>query len=353
MSRGLSYEASLDGLRAIAVLAVVLFHTWPRLFPGGWAGVDLFFVLSGYLITSILVREHAATGRVSLRRFYIRRALRLMPALLALIAAFLVYTLVARNDLGEAASAALMAATYVTNWGRAFGAPPSVISHTWSLAIEEQFYLLWPLTLLLILRTQRPWLWAAALAAAGLAWRLYLLGEGAPFVRLYNGFDTHADPILIGCFLALCPRAVSGRAGFLPLIAFGVIVVALDWDSQLANSIGFAVIGCVGAWLIAAASRDGWLKTTLSWPPLVYIGQISYGIYLWHFPIIDVGHYHVPQAYWFILPLLGIACAVVSFHLLEQPFLRLKDKWASKTAPAPAPVRVEFERNTEAAAPGS
>jgi peptidoglycan/LPS O-acetylase OafA/YrhL len=338
MSRGLQYQPSLDGLRAIAVGAVVLFHTWPALFPGGWAGVDLFFVLSGYLITQILVRELEATGAISLKRFYIRRALRLMPALAVLILAFLAFSAVAENDLRRAGLDALIAATYLTNWARAFGWGASAIGHTWSLAIEEQFYLVWPLLLIFLMRLSRPRLIVSLLLLAAIGWRLTLYAGGASVPRIYNGFDTHADPLLIGCLLALAPRALAGRFAALALLLLAALVLLMDFKSAFAQTFGFALVGATGAWLIAAASAEGWLKSALSWAPLVFLGKISYGIYLWHFPIIDIGRGHVPEALLFVLPLLGLACAVGSYYVVERPFLRLKDRWAAKgSRPAPAP----------------
>jgi peptidoglycan/LPS O-acetylase OafA/YrhL len=328
MSRSLKYDPALDGLRAVAVIAVVLFHTWPDKLPGGWAGVDLFFVLSGYLITQILVREWTSTGQIDFRRFYIRRALRLAPALAALVLAYLVFTAVTRDEMGDAPFDALMAITYLTNWSRALGWGDSEIGHTWSLAIEEQFYLVWPIILIALLRSSNSLRGAVVLLAAAVGWRVAMIVAGAGYERIYNGFDTHADPILIGCILALHPWKTARGGAALPLLLMVMWFLFVYVQEPLVLAFGYAIIGVLAAWLIASASGNGWFRTILSWRPLVFTGKISYGIYLWHFPIIVIGRHHVPESAWFVLPLIGYAAAVASYYVVERPFLRMKDRLA-------------------------
>lgn len=327
MSRSLQYDPALDGLRAIAVSAVVLFHLWPKALPGGWAGVDLFFVLSGYLITRILVREYEAKGDLSLKRFYIRRVLRLMPALVALVVVYLVFALL--TDREGVWLNAITALLYLTNWARAFNMADSEIGHTWSLAIEEQFYILWPFILLLFLRRGHALAGAVALLVLAIAWRALLMATGTELDRIYNGFDTHADPLLIGCVLALLPWRPAKCSAALP---FGLLLlwfVFAGVKGPLALALGYTIVGLISAWLVLAAAGEGWFRAMLSWRPLVFTGKISYGIYLWHFPIIVVGRHHVPESLSFLLIVLSFAAAVGSFYIVEKPFLRAKDKLAS------------------------
>ncbi len=196
------YEPSLDGMRAVAVTCVVAFHATHWL-PGGWAGVDVFFVLSGFLITSLLAQEIEASGSIDLGSFYLRRALRLVPALTVMLLASLAVAVLLPSRTLEDVRAIGLAGTYLMNWNRAFALfPQAWLGHTWSLAMEEQFYLLWPAILLLI-RARRPVTLISALVVLVTVWRLVLVLSGAPAERTYNGFDTHADGLLIGSALAL------------------------------------------------------------------------------------------------------------------------------------------------------
>lgn len=187
----------LDGVRGIAILAVFLNHTQPTL-SGGFLGVDLFFALSGFLITGILLNEFNRTGSISLRSFYYRRALRLLPALV-------VFLLVCAPWAHWQATTATM--FYFANWHSFEFLGPLV--HTWSLSVEEQFYIAWPVVLLLLLRLKL----SKTAIAAGLItiialifiWRLYLLKSGASWERAYKGTDTHTEGLLIGCVIALVP----------------------------------------------------------------------------------------------------------------------------------------------------
>ncbi len=236
--RALGHVPALDGLRGIAIALVLSVHVGDEFLPGGRLGVDLFFVLSGFLITSLLVTEWHATNAISLRAFYRRRALRLFPALFTMLG---VYVLVAsalglsgRGDLGSSLTAAGLGAFYVYNLAAGyFGFMSDGLGHLWSLGQEEQFYVLWPPVLLLALRRRaRPrsliaGLWA--LIVALLAWRVWLVFGGASGARLYTP-DTHSDPILIGCLAGLLysfgrvtriPRAVAyiGLATSVAIIA--------------------------------------------------------------------------------------------------------------------------------------
>jgi len=250
MNFRLGYRPALDGLRAIFVLMVMASHTEMPFFRGGGLGVTGFFVLSGFLITSILVRERNDTGGINLKAFYARRALRLFPALFVLLAACAVCTIAFST--GAKADAYWQgigwALAYVSNWPLAIydelTAWIGLLGHTWSLAVEEQFYLTWPLILvaLLSLKMKRRWLVGAALllALASAIWRLVLYSNDVAVARLYYGTDTRAEALLIGCALGLLfstgtvpipttplARRVMRAASFCSLVILGSFFIGV------------------------------------------------------------------------------------------------------------------------------
>lgn len=279
-ARGLPYAPGLDGIRALAVGGVLLYHARVSWLPGGFLGVDLFFVLSGYLITALLLAEHRRCGRIDLPRFWAGRARRLLPAAILVIAVCLMVVAVfLPDDLDTLRADALTAVLYVNNWHQILGAHsyfaafgrPSLLQHYWSLAVEEQFYLLWPLLLaggLAVFR--RPWLATGAIVAvassAGLMALLY--HPGIDPSRVYYGTDTRATPLMIGAILAFAwplgrLTAPASRDAALVLDAIGVAglaVVALamlgwhDYDSFLYRG-GFVVVAVAAAALLAAAGH--------------------------------------------------------------------------------------------------
>jgi len=191
----MKYEPSLDGLRAIAVTSVVIYHANGALLPGGWAGVDVFFVLSGFLISTLLLREISISNTINLRKFYTRRVLRLMPAFVCLIAVLLPVSWFSRHYRVVDFDAILMAASYVMNWNRSFAWFPGdggFLGHTWSLAMEEQFYLFWPFTLLYLARWRRalPFI-ILGLIVVVVSWRLFLVHSGARMERTYTNGVKH------------------------------------------------------------------------------------------------------------------------------------------------------------------
>ena len=290
------------------MLGVLLFHA-DGLLPGGYLGVDLFFVLSGYLITSLLLLEHASTGRLDLGAFWVRRARRLMPALFVLLPAVALYArFVARaGDLPSLRSEALATLGYVANW-RAILAEksywdlfvaPSPLEHTWSLSIEEQFYVIWPLVVGLVLRRGAPRKLFGLSLGLGLASTLACawLFHPAKASRVYLGTDTRAAGILFGAAFAcvLRPtRSFSTRA-VRAMDAVGVIAVvslALAWTRLEGESprlyrgglfatelAVLAVIAC------AVQGQRSFVARALSLRPLAWLGTVSYGVYLWHWPV--------------------------------------------------------------------
>lgn len=334
----LGYEPALDGLRAVAIIATIAVHAafflpgpWGVLFPGAWIGVDIFFVLSGFLITRLLADEMARNGQISLRRFYIRRVLRLFPAYAAMLLAAIAFSTWVLHDTAIY-KAALVSIVYVMNWSRAFQwVPDASLGHTWSLSMEEQFYIVWP-ALFILLRGRRPLAWLVAALAAMVVWRNVLVLGGSTPERIYNGFDTHADTLLIGCILAVArpgPRlgALAGRFAALPVIALIAILTAFPYRSPFVQTAGFSLAGLATAWVIVAAMQPGWLKRALSLRALTYTGKISYGLYLWHVPIVMLGPKFIHGTLSLLLIPLSFAVAALSHAFIEKPFLRLKARF--------------------------
>ncbi len=343
----LGHRPALDGVRAIAIGLVVLRHVDLQRFGLGFLGVDVFFALSGFLITILLVQEWRRTGRISLRAFYGRRALRLLPALALMLAGTGV--LVAIFDpakLGTFRVGAVAAALYVANWALAIGLDLRPVSHTWSLAIEEQFYLLWPLCLIALLASRaRPPLIATMVAlgaVVALVWRAHLALGGATPGRIYHGFDMRADALLVGCFAGtlvaweLLPRGAAARAlvHLATLACFGALYAARGalYTPRFYELGGFTLVALASALFVLDVTlfEPRLLRAVLELPPLVFLGKISYGIYLWHVPIFELfpnERFRAPAALVLSLKLAAsVAIPALSFYLVERPLLRFKPK---------------------------
>jgi peptidoglycan/LPS O-acetylase OafA/YrhL len=332
----LKYEPSLDGIRSLAVVAVLTFHAFPDYIPGGWIGVDLFFVLSGFLITKILLDEIDRTGTLDLRIFYYRRFLRLMPPLWSVLLAVLPVIIIAKNsDLLFKAWAA--AATYLMNFNRAFGwGPEYPLGHTWSLAAEEQFYLIWPVFILLAGNRRRLWWWTIILIAVSIAVRLFLISRGASPIRIYNGFVTHSDPILFGCVLAATEVPVLWRRVISELwpLWLGLIFALTIQLPAMRNDImgvGLPLLGLLGCFLIISAMHGEILRALLSIRPIVFTGKISYALYLWHFPLLQFSavKFHLTGFLLFIPVAVSFCAAILSHYTLEAFFRKLKLRTAT------------------------
>ena len=337
---------ALDGLRGAALLGVLFFHANGAL-PGGYLGVDLFFVLSGFLITSLLLAEHRDTGRIALSAFWVRRARRLFPALLSLMPAVAIYSrfFAKPGELQGLRADALATLAYVANWRAIFShksywelfAAPSLLEHTWSLAIEEQFYVAWPLVVVLVLRrrTSRSILvLALALTALSMAAMLALF-DPAQVSRVYLGTDTRAAGILAGAALAaVLPPNTTFQArtvrvfdllGTASLLGLGVAWWKLSGENPFLYRGGFWLTEIAVLVLIVCATMGpkSLVARALSIRPLTLVGTISYGVYLWHWPVIvffTAERVHLSGLWLHVLQFATtFAIAIVSYRLLEQP----------------------------------
>ncbi|MEV7085702.1 acyltransferase [Streptomyces sp. NPDC093085] len=340
----------VDGLRALAVILVLVYHLTPDLLPGGALGVDVFFTISGFVITRLLLAEFARTGDVAMRSFYWRRWLRLVPALLAVCAFCAVLALTTRLPSFDGAWAAIvLAATFLVNIVRAsqpdvYSSDLSLLSHTWSLGVEEQFYFVWPPLLLLLLRRCRArtvLVCAAVVCLLPLVWRSVLWNPTAAH-RIYNSVDTRADQLLVGALLAVVvallpaghPRLAAlgrwaGRLAWPALVLLGLIVWQVPMTGATAWTVpwytaGFLVTALLTAVLVAAVELrpESRLNRSLSLAPLVWTGRhLSYGLYLWHYPLARLMSDLGLAEPWRGLATAGASflAAYASYRLLERP----------------------------------
>lgn len=330
----MSYSPALDGLRSIAILLVLFFHAQVPGLPGANVGVDVFFVLSGYLITRILLAELNSTGNIDLRRFYLQRLLRLTPPLILLL---LLYAAVAPQlwpDYYFHARDLVAVLIYQADLALVFGMGPDKMAHAWSLGIEERFYLLWPLVLLglVALRNLRMAL-AALLAAMVLVslWRMLALQLWDVSVsEAYYRFDMRIGGLLLGSWLGLwigCGLPVSEGLlcrrwlllSWLTLLA-AVVLYPTDDKGRLTFGLPLVEVAVLFTLLWLHWRPHGMLGRILAWSPLVYVGQLSYGLYLFHYPAMA---YLKLQWPWWVTLLAGTAVALLlaifSHHLIERP----------------------------------
>jgi peptidoglycan/LPS O-acetylase OafA/YrhL len=355
--RRFGYRPALDGVRGVAITLVVCFHAfgWPT---QGNLGVDLFFVLSGFLITSLLVEEWQRSGSIHIGRFYRRRARRLLPALFVMLLPYLILASVLAASNHRWLFGLASALTYTSNIlvaANPSGMPPGLI-HLWSLAAEEQFYIVWPLLLLLVLRTGgRRWLGRGlvTLLLVLTVYRLTLISHGASGGRIYYGPDTHADPLVIGCLFGwlfmsgrkpkLLSRFQSNFAGITAFVFLMALVLLGARIPQRASNSGeltvaFALLA--GVLIVCATKETNWLTRGLSARPLRALGRISYSLYLWHLPLLVLFgiHREVSIRAGSVL-VLALVVASISRHFVELPFLRKKPSEEIRLATTPATAR--------------
>ncbi|HJQ41654.1 MAG TPA: acyltransferase family protein, partial [Jatrophihabitantaceae bacterium] len=347
----LGHRPSLDGLRGVAILLVVATHTFAWLLPektspvpGGIVGVDLFFVLSGFLITALLLQERKREGRVSFRGFYRRRALRLLPALWVLFLTHLFVAVILGRDLGVEARTLGGAFFYVSNWVQPLGgqiAPD--LAQLWSLAVEEQFYLLWPALLVFALRRRMsPGRIAVVAIFSSLLLRAVLAIRSTESIPLaYVTTWSRLDGLMLGALLAWLlhrgwrpnPRLVQGSA----VAAGGALLVLVHFGGLTDRFMyvwGFGVAGLASAALVLAAlDPSSVLARLMSWRPLTVMGRLSYSMYVWHLFVFSFVVSLLEHASGAERVVVGLSAALgvsaVSHYFVERPFLRLKDAPAS------------------------
>ena len=403
----LPYLPGLDGMRALAVVAVMVYHANPAWLPGGFLGVEVFFVISGYLITLLLIGEHERTGTVSLRQFYLRRARRLLPALFALLIGVTVFTALFRRDaLGQLRGDVLAALGYVSNWyqiwvGQGYTAAGDFapLRHLWSLAVEEQFYLLWPLAMIGLIRLGRRrlpvmsmWLIAAAIGITAVVAAVSPTGpigtcEVTPDAYwevggrciskldfLYLSTPTRLTGLLLGAALALVWRPTAVMRGplrdrgrvldvgaLVGLVGLGAMcwwlhIVTVDGADPWLFRGGFVVTGVATLLVIAAVThRRSLTGRLLGTSVLLWIGTRSYGLYLFHWPIYQAMRGVAGRALSLVefvtAVVISVAVTEVSYRLIETPIRRGTHRraWRRVQRLRPLPIRRAFAGTVAAA----
>jgi peptidoglycan/LPS O-acetylase OafA/YrhL len=357
----LGQRPCLDGLRGFAVLAVVLTHF--HLIPGGVIGVEILFVLSGFLITVLLIEEREKTGAISLPNFFRRRFLRIIPPLVAmLVIGSLVSLLMGYRSPGQMFREVIMTGAFLGNGQTWHGIPLPTFGHTWTLALEVQFYLLWPVAFYFLLRAnvrrERILQLLVLLVVASMAWRIVLFTGRPPsgpmrqqhLMRLFMGIDTHSDTLLIGCLagaLVAWNRLGSIRhferklrlAGWFSVVCLGFLILRCHHEQHgfycgLFTLTGLWVAAFI-TWLVLAPPRL--LLPVFESAVLVGLGRISYALYLFHQPICQ---WMKPRGAGPISLALGLslAAAIISFYTIERPFIRAKKRPAATTGNDPQAI---------------
>jgi len=371
----------LDGLRGLAVVAVVIYHFFGDLLPGGYLGVDMFFVLSGFLITSLLIREFNVTGRISLTDFWIRRFRRILPAALVVLCLCTAVVSALGGDLAVGIREQFLGTLFfVNNWtqiatSQTYFAPNEVqvFAHYWSLAVEEQFYLIWPLLMTGVFAVSRrkptrlPIAVALVLATASALAMAFLFTPGDDPTRVYYGTDTHAFGLLVGALLSFMLTSTSKEAGAdswastskgvlastvgtLALLAYLAQLVWMGADREFTYRGGLVLTSVLGAAIIWAVVREtGPLTWFFRTRVMRWLGQRSFSLYLWHWPIIMILIAVSDAPAWALgilaLPL-SFVLAEVTYQFVENPFRRggyvktWHDYWAAR--PSLHEIKVGF-----------
>lgn len=345
------YMPGLDGLRAIAVLGIIIYHLNKQWLTGGFLGVDTFFVISGYLITSLLLKEYDDTGIIKLKSFWIRRLKRLLPAVIVLLMVVGTATLLLKSDNIIRVKHDIIAAIfYVSNWWyiakdvnyfEQFSFMP--LKHLWSLAIEEQFYIFFPVILVTLLLTIKKRykigfiFWGVSIISLGLMMFIYSIN--GDHSRVYFGTDTRLQTLLLGVILAFLwppfklkndpPKVVKYVIDGIGSLSFIVLILLFFIINDETNWIydgGFYLISILTLFIIASVVHPStWIAKIFSNPVLVFIGKRSYSLYLWHFAVISFVHSYyvdgqIPVYVYFIDISLTIIFAELSYRFIETPF---------------------------------
>lgn len=332
----MKYNPALDGIRAFAVLMVMCFHAGVPRIHGGFLGVDVFFVLSGFLITAILLNEYERTRTIQLGVFFKRRFARLTPPLVAMIAVYLLVSgyLWPELTFAESFRNALAALFYISDYTLTFWAFPAPLAHTWSLSVEEQFYLVWPFAILYLFRSDRSrhaMKWLLFLYVSVTLWRMgWAFFSENPYQNTYYRFDTRATGLILGALLAAFSKAHKDLK--LPihpnLLAIAALLTFAIYSWKVGNvptigmTLGIVLAEFASVTLIAVSiwsDRQAMAYRILANPVSVYLGKMSYGLYLWHFPIFLFLGERYP---WYVtLPLGGtiaLLFSIVSYNTIER-----------------------------------
>jgi peptidoglycan/LPS O-acetylase OafA/YrhL len=356
----LGYNPALDGLRALAVGAVIAEHAGFAI--AGFYGVTVFFVISGYLITGLLLAERESSARIGLRAFYRRRWARLAPALSLVVGVTLLWVLAAGERVGSWLGGLIGSLTYSTDLIEVTSAREHISSYfewSWSLAVEEQFYLIWPLVMIVLLslgrRLGRWLLLASTVAVIAAAWvdRALMVASHAQPARVNFSFDTHMDAIAWGAVIAVAAagrragpvtRRLAGAAALVGALGLWLVVgdrPVTGWLAADANGYGQVTLLCAALVAGVVLAPRGIVGRALSSPPLVHLGKLSYGLYLWNMLFVDVfihifGYLpaHRGAKTWIGLALL-VGVAELSYRYVETP---LRRRWAHRREPTPQAV---------------
>jgi peptidoglycan/LPS O-acetylase OafA/YrhL len=355
-----SHIPSLDGLRGLSIALVIFGHAAstnlapafldrPMFTSMGNVGVRFFFVISGFLITTLLMRDIDKYGRIRIKVFYIRRSLRILPAALSYIGVMwllhvtgvidMTYHLGTRTNVSSAVPDLIHALTFTANFQHDYN---WYFNHLWSLSVEEQFYLVWPLTLVLLGLRRALLAGACVLVAAPVARLLMHTFSGGPEIALSREFQAVADALATGCVFALLHNRLSESRPYLLLMRGGAVPLGL---LLLALGYGMAFLWRPSAYLIGQTLSNfgialflqylvrnptGWLSRAFNWKPLAWVGVLSYSLYLWQEPFL----FFASRAWACSFPqniALAFGAAMASHYLVERPFLKLKDRWAAPT----------------------
>lgn len=347
-----TYIPALDGLRGVSILAVMGFHGEWKYFGGGGWGVDLFFVISGYLITWLLLKEKDSNGSVNLRNFYLRRILRIMPAFYVFLTGYYILCLIIFTDFKPVLiDTMIIASVYATNIMTGWFNHPVLLDHTWSLALEEQFYLLFPAVVAFTTKRTATVLVSMSVLIVPL-WRTILMitiGMSGSLHRYTYSPDTRIDTILWGCLLALLLHQnvfkehliKFAEKGFLLLLGSIFLISTYIISKESAyylNTVGytFRAIGFTSILLYCLTKQKG-VVTLLSAKPMRAIGRLSYSLYLWHPAMLGVSgrianHVDEPSkkvVYAIVYIIMTFFCSVFSYYVIEKPFLNLKKRYYS------------------------
>jgi peptidoglycan/LPS O-acetylase OafA/YrhL len=345
--RRLNRSPALTGIRALAIGLVILVHTNISVAQGGWIGVDVFFVLSGFLITALLLNEHDANGRFSIPKFYARRIFRLVPAYWAFLLIVTVWAAIWRSgQFGSWSSEVVKSATYQLNFFDINHYPQIGIGQTWSLAIEEQFYLVWPLFLLIGLKLMPRRAFMGLLAGgivASFLVTVVMAHHGVSYRRLYYGLDTNALPLLVGCLAGflytsgygkkISPR-LSALTPLVTMVVIGLFLYSVPEQSEWAYEGPIQLVSLLTAATLVALlfNPQSWIARILAHPRIVFLGLISYSLYLWNaFAMLLARHLASGTfgraLHLFVGVILTFGFALASYYLVERPGLRLKDRF--------------------------